>query len=572
VSYRLGTLVDRASRMPPAAVAGGLTVLGAIAFLPGLGDPPFYHLVEGDQALVVRAIYEGDWWLPKLNTDTLPSKPPLFNWLGALTSIVAGGVSETTVRLPSALLGAIGLVIVGALGRIQFGSAVGLLAALFLLTTPAYAKQAREATTDGVLSFCLLSAFVLFYAMYHRREWSGWRRRALFLAVAGAVLTKGPVGYVLPVLAIATFLALERDLESVRGLLSGPDKWLAILPPLAWYTGAIALGGYPFIEKQFINENFRRFTGGFGLPQPVTALVLPSITEALPWSAFFLISLARQSVRRSWTPATAYLACWWGAVLVVFSLAVGKRTIYLMPLYPAAALLAADQVWRWVRVAATEAADSPVRVGRGEWIAATASVVIAIVIVAATRLRGGEGPPVAASGEEGEQLLHYLIADHPLALALSVGAAIVATIAALARLRVGDFGELPLIVVLALAIFYVTIFPAYRMWHKDRRSVKDFGLEVASRVPSDEPLYFYRYGSIELPGYLYFYVGRPIPPSPCLRFPYGCPAGYYLMWERDWHPGGEAGARSATLLVRSEDTAVDPRYAPFVLVQLPDAG
>ena len=571
MSLRIEALFDRTGRLPVGVVAGGLALLGAIAFLPGLGDPPFYHLVEGDQALVVRAIYDGDWLLPKLNADTLPSKPPLFNWLGALASLAAGGVTEATVRLPSAVVATIGLAIVGALGRIQFGAPVGILAALFLLTTPAYAKQAREATTDGVLSFCLLTTFALFYVMYHRREWGGWRRRAFFLAIAGAVMTKGPVGYVLPVLAIAAFLAAQRDLEAALGLLSGPDKWLAILPPFVWYAAAIAFGGYPFIEKQFINENFRRFAGGFGLPQPVTALVVPSITEALPWSAFFLISLGRRMARRSWTPATSYLACWWAAVLLVFSLAVGKRTIYLMPLYPAAALLAAEQVWRWVNVAVTEPARGAVRVGRREWIAATASVVVAILVVAATRLRGAEGPPISVPGDDTD-LLRYLVADHPIALALTVVAAVAATIGALVRLRERDFGELPLILALALTVFYVTLFPAYRMWHKDRRSVKDFGLEVASRVPRDEPLYFYRYGSIELPGYLYFYVGRPIPPSPCLRFPHGCPAGYYLMWERDWHPDGEAGARGARLVARSEDTAVDARYAPFVLVQMPDAG
>jgi hypothetical protein len=198
-------------------------------------------------------------------------------------------------------------------------------------------------------------------------------------------------------------------------------------------------------------------------------------------------------------------------------------------------------------------------------------VVVALLVVAATRLRGAEGPPVPMPGNDTD-LVHYLIADHPIALSLTVVAALAAAITALVRLHQRDFGELPVILVLALAVFYVALFPAYRMWHKDRRSVKDFGLEVASRVPRDEPLYFYRYGSIELPGYLYFYVGRPIPPSPCLRFPHGCPSGYYLMWERDWHPDGEAGANGAKLIARSDDTAVDARYAPFVLVRMADGG
>src|SRR5262249_12426809 len=157
--YPLGERFDRVRRLPTAAVAAMLVLVGVVAYFPGLGRAPFYHLVEGDQALVVQAIYEGDWIVPTLNADTLPSKPPLFNWIGALASFVAGGVSEATVRFPSAAASALGLAIVFALGRRMFSPPAGLLGAIFLLTTPFYAKQAREATTDAVLSFCLLSAF-----------------------------------------------------------------------------------------------------------------------------------------------------------------------------------------------------------------------------------------------------------------------------------------------------------------------------------------------------------------------------------------------------------------------------
>src|SRR5258706_8743490 len=118
VSYRLGTLFDRTERLPPAIVAVGLALLGAVAFLPGLGRAPFYHLVEGDQALVVQTIvYDHEWLLPKLNDDTLPSKPPLFNWLGAIASIVAGEMCPGPGRVPSPPGSSVRLALVGAPAR-----------------------------------------------------------------------------------------------------------------------------------------------------------------------------------------------------------------------------------------------------------------------------------------------------------------------------------------------------------------------------------------------------------------------------------------------------------------------
>ncbi len=546
MSYPLGQRFERLGRLPPRLVTAGILLVGMIAFLPGLGHPPFYHLVEGDQALVVRAIYEGDWLVPKLNGDTLPSKPPLFNWLGALASLVAGDVTEGTVRFPSAIVSAITLAIVGTLGRRMFGGPAGIVAALFLLTTPTFAKQAREATTDGVLSFCLVSAFALFYAMYDRHEWTGWRRRAFFLSVAAAVMTKGPVGFALPALAIGAFLAIEQDLDPVRRLLTGPDKWLAVLPPLAWYGAATISAGHAFVEKQFLDENYRRFVGGFGLPKPVTTLIIPSLVEAAPWSFLFVIEIVVLTATRSWTSASRYLLCWWTAVLALFSLSVGKRTIYLVPLYPAAALLAADRAWCWVEATAADRTQETRAIGRRGWLVATGMTVLALMIVAATRLRGSERRPSNDDWDEGMEIVRFLLAHHAIAAAI--------------MLAVG----------IALAVFYVSLFPEIRARHKQLRGVKQFGLEVARLVPREEPIYFYRYGSIELPGYLYFYVGRPIPRAPCVKFPHGCPAGYYLMWQRDWHEDHVTSSVGATLEARSSDTALWPRYPPFVLVRLPE--
>jgi 4-amino-4-deoxy-L-arabinose transferase-like glycosyltransferase len=560
--------------MPPIAVAIGLAMLGVAAFVPHLGRAPFYHLVEGDQSLVVQHIvHRGEWLFPTLNGDTLPSKPLLFNWLGALASVAAGDVSEATTRLPSALASAAGIAVTFAVGRRLVGPPAALVGAVYLLTTPIYAKQAREATTDAVLSFCLLSAFSLFYAMFDRRDWTGWRRVLFFLAVAGAALTKGPVGFALPALGCGLFILWTRDVEPVRRLLSGAEKWIAVALPLAWYAAATVHWGPPFVEKQFLNENLRRFTGGFGLPQSPFSLVIPSFTEGLPWSLLFLFALVRLIATSSWTDGTRFLVCWWGAILAVFSLAVGKRTIYLLPIYPAMALLGADQAWRIAFRVRSEAAVA-LRPRVEEWASLAAAAVAAVVLTGMARLASSNEvvPAIAESFSENLDFFHFLVQQHVLLTASMVALTLLALLASIARAKRRDWGDIPLVVALFLVVFVVVAMPLLRDRHKEIRSVKAFALDAAGKVPRTKPLYFYSYGSKELPGYLYFYFRRDIPPAPCGRFSTSCPPGFYLMWAKHWHEGDPGLAGQATLVARSRETAIWPRYPEFVLVELRAAG
>src|SRR3954447_9026101 len=86
-----------------------LAILCMFQFFWGLGAIPFYTRGESREGLVVWEMFTtGNWILPRINGDYIPFKPPLFHWIGASVSILAGDVSELSIRFPSALLATFG--------------------------------------------------------------------------------------------------------------------------------------------------------------------------------------------------------------------------------------------------------------------------------------------------------------------------------------------------------------------------------------------------------------------------------------------------------------------------------
>ena len=102
------------------AAAWHVLILGCICgivFFANLGSIPFYDKGEPREALVVRDIVlNGNWIFPLKLGQQIPSKPPLFHWVGALASLFWGHMTEATVRFPSALFASLGVFLVFYLG------------------------------------------------------------------------------------------------------------------------------------------------------------------------------------------------------------------------------------------------------------------------------------------------------------------------------------------------------------------------------------------------------------------------------------------------------------------------
>jgi 4-amino-4-deoxy-L-arabinose transferase-like glycosyltransferase len=231
----------------------------------------------------------------------------------------------------------------------RFGPGAGLITGLVLAGSYQYIANGRIGRVDMTLTFFETLALLSFL------WWRGARRgpapaktvalRYLFGAALGfAVLAKGPVGAVLPALAIALFLAIEGHLDEILEFIPGPAI-LALGLGASWYAACYAGGRYGFLDRQLGSENFGRFFGALGAMAP-WYYVAPLLLNSIPLSLIAPVAVAAAMHYRSDRGDTdsprqvvRLMAIFWIASVVLFSLAAYKRRTYLLPLWPASAIL-----------------------------------------------------------------------------------------------------------------------------------------------------------------------------------------------------------------------------------------
>jgi hypothetical protein len=334
----LGTLAQ------PIVAIPALTIFCALMFLVNLGGYPFYTKGDPREAVTVLAIATGGGViLPMRAGIELPSKPLLMHWIAALLAMLFGGVNEWTVRLPSALFGLAGVLVCYDYVRRLFSARAALIAALVLATSIQYLQSATGARVDMTLTVFMEVAFFEFILI---GEGLTRRRSLLYVAIALAVLAKGPVGLVLPGAVALLWIAVQwrwdliRDLRLARGM--------AIVALLAgwWYLAASIIGGKAFIEKQLIAENFVRFVGAAdfheGHAHAFYYLEGALIGGFMPWTPILALVIWRAlRAPRKADSRLIYLLIWFVVVLGFYSFSHSKRGVYLLPLYPALATISA---------------------------------------------------------------------------------------------------------------------------------------------------------------------------------------------------------------------------------------
>jgi 4-amino-4-deoxy-L-arabinose transferase-like glycosyltransferase len=372
------------------AAAIALFVGAAGLFFMGLGSLPLFDVDEAVFAEATREMLEtGDWITPRYNGADRFDKPILFYWLmaGAFTAF---GVGEWGARFWSAAFG-VGLVaMLAVFGRRRMGSRVGFLSGLIAATSLEVIVLAHSAITDMILITFITGGMLALYAAVQSADAKTGARLAILGAAALglAVLTKGPVGIVLPGLIVTIFLWLRGGMWDTAKRLPWwrmAAVFLAIVAP--WYLLELHARGWAFVEGFFLKHNVRRFTGVIsGHAGPFYYYVPVVAVGFFPWTAL-LIPAVRWAWPSGWrglrrpTDREAlglFLLVWAGTVFVFFSLAGTKLPNYVAALFPPLALLTG--LWADRFVAGSAPAD--------RWVAA-GLVVSAVVAVALAVALGG---------------------------------------------------------------------------------------------------------------------------------------------------------------------------------------
>jgi len=534
---------------------------GAI-FYWNLGLLPFYTRGESREGLVVwEMVRTGDWILPAINGEYIPFKPPLFHWVGAVLSKFSGIVDEFTVRLPSALFGTFGVLLTYFAAAHFWNPRAGVIAAMVLATSTEWWNSALIAQVDMTLAFFITAALLLFYAMYRGNRYGIARSSLLAALLACATLSKGPLGIAVPVFVIIVFLAIRRDFEFFKKLhlLSGAVVFLLIAG--SWYGTAGWHGGWAFFRRQILEENIGTARGVWGHYQSYFYFFKVFFFNFAPWSLFVpsVVYFIYQRRRELFDFHLLFPLVWFLSVFLFFTLSFGKRGVYILPLYPAAALLFAacwsslersEKTLRWLTAAITYI------------IAASVLIAFTVVVIAMLQDSGSRLFSVSKKLLAAARFVNSLEPFRPMAwgciILFGLGPLMICWFL-LQRKWNGALIALTVVVGASTIFLQITYYPAFAAV----RTLKPFMLRVSQEVNPETPLFFYDW----FDGSAIFYTHRHIP---LYQQNVGVsPAAFLLMREEVWEQLSKTN--SLTLIDVSEGGGPTGRH-PLVLVKTSGKG
>lgn len=358
-------------------LTAGATLLFGLCVLWFAGFAPVFQVSEAREGVVIERILDsGEWVLPLRHGQIVPSKPPLFHWASAGIAMLTGNFSERELRLPSAIAAILLLCLVARFGvRIggdnQQSSSLAAIAVLTLSTTLGFCTMALDGRVD--MLFCLFVSFAIAQWLIGYEQAGGQldgisrRTRAFAASASGlAILTKGPLGLVLPLLVLGTIALADRfrrpwpSLSEFRGACSW-EYLLALIIPLPWYLAAGARGGAEFLARVSF-ENVGRLSGAAGITvKPWYYYLLQLWLHAAPWAAAGAVLTAFFYFRRTDSTALGdapriapapgvarlrlFTALWIAATMVLLQAAAGKRSAYLLLILPPGSLLLSTLVF-----------------------------------------------------------------------------------------------------------------------------------------------------------------------------------------------------------------------------------
>jgi len=450
-------------------------------------DEPRYGQVAKE--MVTR----GDWILMHYNGEVYSDKPPLFFWSIALSSYLWHGFTSFAIRFPAAFFGTLTVLFTFLLGRILFHSRIGFFSGLILVTSIQFAYLSVRANIDTTLTFFITASLLCFFLWYRNRPphpspLPNGEREAVrggfvgdgnsknlfiygfYVAIAFATLAKGPVGFILPLLVCLVYLVLRKDWRGIKEMRLLPGMLLFIGIVLCWYLPAVWKGGRDYLNETLLVHSINRYSQGWAKPRPIYYYLSDFPINYFPWILFlpsaFVYVYSRKNLEKR--REFLFLTVWFAVIFIFFSLSKGKRTLYLLPLFPAASLLVGKLLQDFI--------SSQIDHFKKEWVFLPIYVLMGMMLVT-----GAIFPWIVSV-----KIPSYLNASLPLAFLL-VGGGLAMFV--LYRFKNHRALFLLFIGIVATGYFYSTraIFPLVNR----SKSARFISQEVTSRIQPGEKLAVY---------------------------------------------------------------------------------
>ena len=299
--------------------------------------------VESNYALTAKEmVMSGDWISPQIYGQYWFDKPILFYTVTAFAYLVFG-CTEFASRFFPAIFGLASVALIGWSGKKLYSEKVGFYSAIVLASSFEFFLISKMVITDSLLFFFFSLALISFLLGYEKNESKYYY--GFYLGAALAVLTKGPIGILLPGLIITLFLLIKRDFKALRSMKIISGSMLFLIIALPWYSTMIVLHGKKFIDVFFGTHNFLRATVSEHPKDNVFYFyTVVAILALFPWVGFIpefikKITANKLEILRM-NSKILFLILWVSCVFVFFQLIATKYLSYTYPLvFPSALLL-----------------------------------------------------------------------------------------------------------------------------------------------------------------------------------------------------------------------------------------
>ena len=403
-----------------------LVGLWYVIYIVGLSTPALLDDADTVHAEAAREmLLRHDWVTLHVNGVRYLEKAPLMYWSVA-TSYTLLGVNEWSTRFPL-MLGVLAMILATyGLGRWSFGGAGAFDSGLVLATALGPYLFTRFLIPDVLVGLWLTLTFWLFLSSLEQPTPSRWTCWGLAAVCALNVLTKGLIGLIFPVGAIAVYLLLTGNLKHLLKLrlFSSALVFLAVAAPwhiLAQLRNPAQGQVHGFLWFYFVNEHILRFLNK-RVPRdydtvPLVLFWALLVVWLVPWSVF--VPQAMLAVPRRWREFRSQMSrrqranllfFLWSMVIVGFFSFSTRQEYYTIPAIPAMALL----VGGWLERERTSAATSPERRAGRISAASLLAIGVIIAVVGFSLLAFSKAPPPGTD-------LSDLLKKHPQDYALSFG-------------------------------------------------------------------------------------------------------------------------------------------------------
>ncbi|MGC1457446.1 MAG: glycosyltransferase family 39 protein [Steroidobacteraceae bacterium] len=321
---------------------GTLFAACAAIWLVSLGFRGLYNPDEGRYAEISREILaSGDWVIPHLDGLVYIEKPPLQYWATAISESLFGQ-NDWAARLYTGLCALATVYAIWALIRREWGALAAARAAIMLGSSLWFLLLGHQLTLDMSLTLYMTLTFAGFCNAQRSERWQGWMLLC-WAAIAGAFMTKGLIAGVLPLFTLLCYSALQRDLTPWRRLLLVRGAALFAVLCLPWLI-LIQHRLPQFFQFFFVREHFQRYlTKIENRYQPWWYFIPILLAGILPWllPALRSLWLDWRAGARPGFDLRRFAWVWCVVIFVFFSASDSKLSTYILPMFPALALLMA---------------------------------------------------------------------------------------------------------------------------------------------------------------------------------------------------------------------------------------